>query len=63
MIRYFKVDIREPYMGNMIVIGIRVDIDFTRSALVMTSIQTMRGTVAQEVRVLTEAEWNELFND
>ena len=63
MIRHFKVDIREPYMGNTIVVGIKVDIDFERKTLVKLSVATSTDTIAQEVRVLTFNEFAELFND
>ena len=57
------MDIREPYMGNTIVVGIKVDIDFERKTLVKLSVATSTDTIAQEVRVLTFNEFAELFND
>ena len=60
---FFKVDIREPYMGNTIVIGVRVSLDHDRPAPIMVSIFTMQDTVAQELRAITPEEFSKLFND
>jgi len=67
MIRYFffKADIREPYMGNTLIVGVRVETDcedpesFDQDLTIITS----GDGIKQLMRRITPDEFNELFND
>jgi hypothetical protein len=61
---YFKGDVREPYMGNTLVIGVRIRVTRISENLTSTkvSIHNMQETGGQDLHPIPEEEWDKLFN-
>lgn len=64
MIRYFKVDLREPYMGNTLVTGavIATGAQKDGSLLIRVVLVLSGDSMTHLMREITLDEFNELFN-
>lgn len=61
VIRFFKVDVREPYMGNTLIIGVQVTV--RENGEPVEAILTQAGSGNYRMEPISPREYVELFND
>ena len=59
---YYKVDLREPYMGNTLIVGVEVYLDM-RTPSYTVVITTAHDGMRQEMKPIYPEEFDKLFND
>lgn len=60
---YFKVDMREPYMGNTLIVGVILELNLVDSTVPpKVTITSMQENTRQEMRRISIEEFRKLFN-